>query len=247
MKARRNTELALIEQLARLIAEGENILNQAIRIPPVYHRSGFAGESTEISPAYNKIDCSRYIEWRTEAVSILFFTIPERHPHFKMVEGLVALKGDESSLMGAIAFIKGIKSTLENGFLNELSARIEAEVAADYIGMAERILLQSSAEKFHHVSAAMLISAVLERGLKDLCLKQEPPITCLSEKGGHKTLNLLINDLKKAETISELKAKQLRAWADIRNAAAHGQFESFSVTEVEQMIQGVTHFLAEYS
>jgi hypothetical protein len=164
-----------------------------------------------------------------------------------MVKGLVELKGDESSLTGAIAFIKGIKSTLENGFLHELSARIEAEVAADYIGMAERILLESSVEKFHHISAAMLIGAVLEKGLKDLCLKQEPSIPCLNEKGAHKTLNPLIEDLKKAGTISELKAKQLRAWADIRNAAAHGQFKGFSVVDVQQMIQGITHFLAEYS
>jgi hypothetical protein len=207
----------------------------------------FSGELNELSPGYNKIDHSKFIEWRTQIISILSYIVQQDHLHFQTIKTLGTMKADESSLRGVIAFTKGIKATLEDGFLEKLSTQIEAEIAADYIGMAERVLLESTAEKFHYVSAAMLICAVLERGLKELCLKQEPPIPCLSEKGGYKTLNPLIDDLKKAGTISELKAKQLRAWADIRNAAAHGQFESFSVTEVEQMIQGVTHFLAEYS
>jgi len=45
---------------------------------------------------------------------------------------------------------------------------------------------------------------------------------------------------------NELKAKQLRAWADIRNAAAHGEFDKFKRADVEGMIRGVSDFLATY-
>jgi hypothetical protein len=246
MTARNLIASDLIEQLASLIEAGEAIVAAAVRVPPVYHQNGFSGQANEIRAGYNQIDQSRFIEWRTQAVSLLSYTVPETHLHFQMIKSVGVMKVEESSLKGAIAFARGIKTSVEKGFLGSLSTRIEAEVAADYIGMAERVLLESAGEKFHHVPAAMLIGAVLEKGLKDLCSRQEPPISILNDKGGCKTLSPLIDDLKKAGVFNELKAKQLRAWADIRNSAAHGQVEAFTVTDVEQMIQGVTKFLADY-
>ena len=45
---------------------------------------------------------------------------------------------------------------------------------------------------------------------------------------------------------NETKAKLLRAWAGIRNNAAHGEFEHFKRADVEVMIQGINNFLADY-
>lgn len=59
-------------------------------------------------------------------------------------------------------------------------------------------------------------------------------------------MNPLIDDLKKAGVFNELKAKQLRSWADVRNKAAHGEFDQFNRTDVEQMMIGVTNFLADH-
>ena len=72
------------------------------------------------------------------------------------------------------------------------------------------------------------------------------PIALDNAKGEPKTLNPLIDDLKKANVFNELKAKQLRAWADVRNAAAHGEFAKFNRQDVEQMLVGVQNFLADY-
>jgi hypothetical protein len=51
----------------------------------------------------------------------------------------------------------------------------------------------------------------------------------LKPDGDPKTSNPLIDDLKKAGVFNELKARQLRAWADIHNKAAHGEFGQFHV------------------
>jgi uncharacterized protein YutE (UPF0331/DUF86 family) len=64
--------------------------------------------------------------------------------------------------------------------------------------------------------------------------------------GDPKTLTPLIDDLKKTGVFNELKAKQLRAWADIRNNAAHGEFDQFKRADVDAMIQGINNFLADY-
>jgi len=62
----------------------------------------------------------------------------------------------------------------------------------------------------------------------------------------HKTLSPLIQELKKSGVFNEAKAKQLQAWADIRNLAAHGEFSQFKRSEVEPMITGINSFLADY-
>jgi hypothetical protein len=73
---------------------------------------------------------------------------------------------------------------------------------------------------------------------------QSPPIGLEKADGNPKMMNALIDELKKAGAFNEIRAKQLRGYADIRNAAAHGNFSEFTRAQVENMIQGVQSFLA---
>jgi hypothetical protein len=142
--------------------------------------------------------------------------------------------------------ISGLKSDYEAGMLVNLSRIVEANVSADYLGQAEQLLKEGQSGKYDHVPAAVLTGAILEDALRRLCQRQNPPIPLVNTKGEPKTLNPLIDDLKKANIYNELKAKQLRSWADIRNAAAHGEFGNFTRHDVEQMLLGVQNFLANY-
>ena len=137
-------------------------------------------------------------------------------------------------------------SGLEKGFLDDFLQKVEAEVAADYMGQAEGLLKEGQTGAFDHVQAAVLSGAVLEKALRTLCDRQQPQISITNANGENKTLNPLIDDLKKAGAFNELKAKQLRAWADIRNKAAHGEFNQFTKADVEQMLAGIANFLADY-
>jgi hypothetical protein len=51
---------------------------------------------------------------------------------------------------------------------------------------------------------------------------------------------------KAAGAFNELQANELRAWADVRNTAAHGEFEKFNCEQVEAMVTGVGRFMAQY-
>ena len=90
------------------------------------------------------------------------------------------------------------------------------------------MLKNGGSGKYDHVPAAVLAGAVLEKGLRTICSQQQPEISTVSPKGEPKTMNPLIDDLKKAGVFNELKAKQLRSWADVRNKAAHGEFDQFN-------------------
>ena len=118
-------------------------------------------------------------------------------------------------------------------------------VVADYLTLAEQLFADEPGPH-RHIPAAVLAGAVLEDGLRRLCQRQTPPVDTRKANGDPKTLNPLIDDLKGVGVFNELKAKQLRAWADIRNAAAHGEFDKFGVQDVEAMLKGVGDFLASF-
>lgn len=140
-----------------------------------------------------------------------------------------------------------LKDDIRCGLLDKLIIQVQFEDTADYLGMAESLLLEGARGKNEHVPAAVLGGAVLEQFLRTLCLRMNPQISITKPNEESKTLNPLIDDLKAAGAFNELLAKQLRSWAAIRNAAAHGEFESFTRAHVEQMIRGIPPFLASIS
>ena len=168
-----------------------------------------------------------------------------------MVEEFISLKSADEELISKefliakVAKLKAIKDDFEEGFLEDLSLQIEAEISADYMAQAEALLKEGKTGQYNYLPAAVLAGAVLEKYLRTLCGKQVPPIPTL-KNSGELTLNPLVEELKKANVFNEVQAKQLRAWADIRNKAAHGKFDEFTRAEVELMIKGVHVFLATY-
>jgi hypothetical protein len=146
-----------------------------------------------------------------------------------------------------LGIINGLADDYDNGMLDNLFHRVEAEIAADYLGQAEALLKEGQPGKYDHVPAAVLMGAILEKTLRSMCDRQSPAIPLVTPTGGHKMLNGLIDDLKKAGVFNELKAKQLRHWADIRNAAAHGDFAKFTRSDVDLMLPGITQFITDYA
>lgn len=192
------------------------------------------------------IDWPRFAEWRTKCKSLLLIVIPRDSAHRLRAEDFDSLSNKKDRLEFGIAFMKGIKDDLEQGFLDSLELKIEAELASDYMGQAEQLLQEGQTGKFDHVPAAVLAGAVLEKSLRAMCDRQVPPVSTTGSKGRSLMLNGLIDGLKKAGQFNEMAAKQLRAWADIRNQAAHGEFDQFKRSDVEVMLKGVTAFLAEH-
>lgn len=221
----------LTKTLARfdsLIAEGRNILDGA-----------------KVDGGIGMPDVANLIEWRTKAATLLNRVIPKSHVHRPAAEAVTQLQATHEALQGAVSLLRGIKDDLDKGFLDDLSACIEAEIAADYMGQAEHLLAEGHRGKFDHVPAAVLAGAVLEKALHTICGQQQPPLPLKGPNGKFKSLAPLIEDLKKSGVFNEAKAKQLRAWADLRNLAAHGEFGQFKRGDVEHMIAGINGFLAD--
>ena len=82
--------------------------------------------------------------------------------------------------------------------------------------------------------------------LRTLCLRHSLPISLVNANDEPRAMNSLIEELKKAEVITEFDAKQLRLWAGTRNFAAHGDFDKVTREDVNRMCSGVQDFLAKY-
>jgi hypothetical protein len=242
-------DAVLAKTLARfdsLIADGRNILASAQDIQQPTKANWATGEAIRIGKGYKKLDAEKFVEWRTKAATLLALVVPKGHVHRQAVEALPTLQDTYQSLQEAVSLLRGIKDDLEKGFLDDMAGAIEAEIACDYMGQAEQLLAEGHRGKFDHVPAAALAGAVLEKALRTLCDQQQTPIAQKTPNGVHKTLGPLIQELKKAGAFNEAKAKQLQAWADIRNLAAHGEFAQFKRTDVEAMIAGINCFLADH-
>ncbi|HLP90311.1 MAG TPA: DUF4145 domain-containing protein [Nostocaceae cyanobacterium] len=232
-----------------LIAQGEAI-QKTIKIEP----GGYAQSRFEICgqreliqmPDKKTMDDDTFRKWEINCGSFLNQIIPINHIHRKIIDGSEEYYSNESKLKHIIAALKALKVDFEKGFLGDLAIQIESEIAADYMGQAEQLLGKGSTGKYDHVPAAVLSGAVLEKALRTLCSKETPPIPTVNAKGEPLTLNPLIDGLKKGGVFNEPTAKQLRAWADIRNKAAHGEFDQFTRSDVETMIKGIENFLATY-
>jgi len=225
-----NKYLGLIDDQVR---EGEYIYNEGIN-------QSWSGISRHI------------VGWSIKCSTLLEQIIPSDNSHRIVIDtfrDLLNFKQPED-ILRAVEKLKAIKFSFENGLFGDLSAYIEAEIASDYMGQAEQLLQDGQKGQYDHVPAAVLAGAVLERTLRTLCDKQTPPIPTFhpDTQGKPKPLmsDRLIAELKKAGVFKEPKAKQLQAWATIRNSAAHGKFEEFTSKDVDSMLRGVKEFIADF-
>ena len=89
-------------------------------------------------------------------------------------------------------------------------------------------------------AAAVIAGTVLETAIKEICLNNGIELD-------RKKLTHLNDELAKAGIYNKLQQKQITALADIRNNAAHGDYDQFTQEHVERMIEDIEKFLLTYS
>jgi hypothetical protein len=229
-----------LDRFDKLVTEGTQI-RDSMKVSQETMRHG--------SPTYTHTEVSdpqRFSKWETNCLTLIDTFTKQGTKLKERVDEFSHASDSKTGVQFRLGILEAFRDDFEQGFLDDLLLKLEADVAADYMGQAEGLLKEGKPGKFDHVPAAVLAGAVLEKALKTLCNEQQPPVSIVNAKGEPKTLNPLIDELKKAGAFNELKAKQLRSWADIRNAVAHGDFSAFGKADVEQMISAINNFLADY-
>lgn len=184
---------------------------------------------------------SEFHEVKTRSLNIL-----EQLEKRLFIEKVAKFVAADDHIIELRGILSGLKKDIISGLISNFALLIESNVTGDYLTQAESLLLEGKTGNYDHIPAAVLTGAILEDSLRRLCQRQEPPIEIKKSNGTFLTLDPLIDNLKSTGFFNELKAKQLRAWAGIRNAAVHGRFDDFTRKDTEEMLTGVKNFLADY-
>ncbi len=180
-----------------------------------------------------------FMELRTGSLSFIKNLYGEKHPYY--IDFNVYLTHAEPHIVEKIrGNLKAIKSEIDNGWLTSMRSILSAEIFTDFLEMAEYLLI----EKYEH-PAAVLIGSVLEEHLRQLCGRNE--IQTIESRGAKnipKKADLLNAELTGKGVYNKLDQKNVTAWLDLRNKAAHGRYSEYNIQQVELMMHGVTEFIS---
>lgn len=139
--------------------------------------------------------------------------------------------------------LRSLRHDVASGYLVSIQDLIHADMFSDFLEMAEHLLSEGYKDP-----SAVLIGGVLEEHLRKLCNKSSISTDYKNSKG--------ISRPKKAESMNtelagqsvylKLDQKNVTAWLDLRNKAAHGRYDEYTREQVELLLQNVRDFLVRH-
>jgi hypothetical protein len=131
-----------------------------------------------------------------------------------------------------------LRDDLNAGWTETVVELVHADTYSDYMEMADGLLA-----KGYKDAAAVITGTSLEVHVRALCVKNGVTTAVAGKPKKADTMNA---DLKKAGVYDGLRQKQITAWMDLRNKAAHGNYSDYDKDEVRQFIDGVQAFMMKY-
>jgi hypothetical protein len=94
-----------------------------------------------------------------------------------------------------------------------------------------------------------MIGSILEEHLRQLCRKNSIIVEYPNHNGVlvPKKADVMNADLAKTNIYNKLDQKNVTAWLDLRNKAAHGKYTEYTKEQVELMLQGIANFITRIS
>jgi len=151
--------------------------------------------------------------------------------------GLYDQTNIHEDLSGIIGIIESLRLDIEFGVFENYSRLIHRKVFNSYLDMAKHFLSEGYKDP-----AAMIAGCALEMHLRELCTVAEIEIKRKDKDEFQKAENLN-TELYKKQIITGYQFKQITAFLDIRNKAAHGLFDQYIENDVELLISWFEEFL----
>ncbi|MEU8630465.1 hypothetical protein [Streptomyces sp. NPDC048669] len=133
----------------------------------------------------------------------------------------------------------GLRDDLKAGWTESVMELVHADTYGDYLKMADDLLVAHYKDP-----AAVITGTTLEVHVRALCAKYGVDTDLPS--GAPKKADVMNADLQKAGAYDGLQQKQVTAWMDLRNKAAHGNYPDYDEQQVRLFIEGVRGFMLKY-
>jgi hypothetical protein len=136
--------------------------------------------------------------------------------------------------------LKLLRQSVASGYLVSIQELLHADLFSDFLEMAEHLLVEGYKDP-----AAVLIGGVLEEHLRKLCSKNSITLEYTDSKGilHPKKSETMNTDLASNNVYSKLDQKNVTAWLDLRNKAAHSLYGEYTTQQVELLLQSIRDFI----
>ena len=147
---------------------------------------------------------------------------------------------EDEKLTLIMGVIRGLHSDVNNKFTQRARTIIRGEVFDDFLEMAKHL-----SDEGYKDAAAVIAGSSLESQLRQLSINHGLDIEIQTKSGTRPAKADLLNaNLAKSKIYSVLDQKSVVAWLELRNSAAHGNYNEYTEQEVSIMIDGVRNFIA---
>jgi hypothetical protein len=185
------------------------------------------------------VDGGLYHEFRSSALAFLNNIFGDAHPFYREFDSKITANRP-SVVSSGQGILRAAKAEIANGWLVSARQLLAADIFADFLEMANYLLQQGYKD-----AAAVIIGSVLEQNLRERATLAGIPLTI--DRAGHQTpkrADVLNTELAKEGLYGTLDQKNVTAWLDLRNRAAHGKYNEYTREHVEILAQAVAAFIA---
>ncbi len=186
-----------------------------------------------------RVASGEFGEFRAAALSFVKRAFGADSPHYTEFDTKVS-KSDIWRVEIGLGVLKACHDELAGGWVFTTKGLVSAEVFSDFLSMAEHLLSENYKDP-----AAVVVGSVLEEHLRQLCQKNSIPIEWAKPDGSLVPLkaDAMNAELAKTNVYSKLDQKNVTAWLDLRNKAAHGKYKEYTESQVDLMLRAVSEFI----
>ena len=210
----------VVKRFDELIEMGKKVLSTRRDLPP-----NFIGFD-------NPVDSELATQWMVSAKNYLLQVIGENSVHFKEFSALFEKGITYTPVKMGIGILTAAKQDYQGGYLTSIRKLVGAEIIGSYLDQAQELL-----ESGYIGPAAVLAGCILEDYIRKICHEKQIPLPDKPK------LDYMNAQLAKIDYYSKLTQKQITTWAEIRNAAAHGNWKSLKAEDVQYMIKWISRFV----
>lgn len=192
-----------------------------------------AVEQTRIRTDYSEyVDAERFHQWAVSAQALIERVCGKESVHAvrfaQKYNGAGRYLQEFTDLRGVFL---AAHDDYKGGYLFVLRALVEAELCCDVLDQSDELL------RAGYKDAACVVAGVaLESAMREMAKARAIPLG---------KLDAMNSALAKDGAYNLGMQKQITAWADRRNSAAHGKWDAYLPADVRDLIDGVRRFVAE--
>ena len=165
------------------------------------------------------VDGDKFFGFRSSCLSFIIALFGTSHSYYSEFNNQVN-DSYASDVSIGIEILSAIKHEIEIGWLSSIRQLVTADIFSDFIEMAEHLLKEGYKD-----AAAVIVGSVLEDSLRKLAIINGIPVN--KKNGKPLTIEPINVEIAKKDVYNQLVKKQITAWADLRNNAAHGHYNEY--------------------